>query len=289
MMAEPLFSQTDAQTNSPAASQNTAQAADFAHQVSETLLITLYARAVESRCAQPLVHDPVAEKIVDQLDYNFSPFAKNKTQNAVAIRARYFDDVCRAFIRRHGQANIVSLGSGLDSRNSRLLAQQDRAAQFIDIDFDDVIQTRQQLLPEADNSRMISTSALDKQWMKDLAAELNQQPLLIIAEGLMMYLTLDQVHQLVSDLRQHFPRAQLLFDATLPWYCKIKQETVRHTQAEFQSGIAHPKAFAQQHQMSLLACDNVWQLHPKRWGLLGKLARRIDFLRRVHQFLYFQF
>jgi len=261
----------------------------FINSVSETLLITLYARAVESRRRDALLVDPIAEHMIDQLDYDFSHFDKKNTQTAVAIRARYFDDNAMYFIQSNKDAHIISLGSGLDTRNHRLLDQGYRAAQFIDVDFADVIASRAKLIPAMDNNLMIPTSALNNQWMQDLSAQLDGKPVFIIAEGLFMYLTHQQIQQLLNDLQTYFPNAQLLFDATVPWYSKMKQETVRHTHASFASGISRPMKFGYENDMKLIAARNVWQLYPNRWGLLGKVAQFIRPLRNVHQFLLYQF
>lgn len=261
----------------------------FINSVSETLLITLYARAVESRRRDALLIDPIAEHLIDQLDYDFSHFDKKNTQTAVAIRARYFDDNAMYFIQSNKDAHIISLGSGLDTRNHRLLEQGYKAAQFIDVDFPDVITSRRNLLPDSANNVMIASSALDTEWMQNLSPQLEGKPVFIVAEGLFMYLTHQQIQQLLNDLQTYFPKAQLLFDATVPWYSKMKQETVRHTHASFASGIARPMKFGYENDMQLVVARNVWQLHPKRWGVLGKVAQFVAPLRNVHQFLLYQF
>ena len=261
----------------------------FINSVSETLLITLYARATESRRRDALLIDPIAEHLIDQLDYDFSHFDKKNTQTAVAIRARYFDDNAMYFIQSHKDAHIISLGSGLDTRNHRLLDQGYKAEKFIDVDFPDVISAREKLLPSTANNQRIASSALDTNWMESLSPQLDGKPVLIVAEGLMMYLTHQQIQQLLNDLQTYFPKAQLLFDATVPWYSKMKQETVRHTHASFASGISRPVKFGYENDMNLVVARNVWQLHPKRWGLLGKVAQFVTPLRNVHQFLLYQF
>lgn len=46
----------------------------FNNAVAETLLIPLYMRAVESRRADAILHDPEAERLVDSIDYDYSQF-----------------------------------------------------------------------------------------------------------------------------------------------------------------------------------------------------------------------
>jgi O-methyltransferase involved in polyketide biosynthesis len=110
-----------------------------------------------------------------------------------------------------------------------------------------------------------------------------------MAEGLFMYLSHGQIEALLDDLQAHFPGAELLFDATVPWYCKIKQETVRHTDAAFVSGIRHAGQFALKHDLTLLYEDNIWHLQRARWGWLGRCALYVAPLRDIHRFLHFRF
>lgn len=261
----------------------------FLSNISETLLITLYARAKETKRADALIQDPIAVNLIEHLDYDCSVFDKHNTMTTVAVRSSYFDHVTTAFINENPEPVIISLGSGLDTRNHRLICQGNEAYQFIDVDFQDVIALRQKLLPETHNGKSIASSALDQKWMQDLSDSVSGKQILIIAEGLFMYLTHSQIRHLVKDLQANFRGAKLLFDATLPWYTKVKQESVRHTNARFESGISDPYKYAASLPMHLISNENVWQLHPERWGTLGKIAERFPFLRNVHRFLQYQF
>ena len=46
--------------------------------VKQTLLATMYARAIESRSANPILKDPSAEDIVERLDFDFASLKLQK-------------------------------------------------------------------------------------------------------------------------------------------------------------------------------------------------------------------
>lgn len=265
------------------------QAIHFLHHVSETLLITLYARAKESVRPDAMLHDPQAVALVDSLDYDFSPFNKKLTTTGVVVRARHFDDTSAEFLTLYPDACIISLGSGLDTRQARLSERGYRPSWFIDVDFPDVIAARSELLAlDSDNTHAFSTSVLGEQWMQEAKELIAGRPVLIIAEGLMMYLPHSEIKQLIASLKGYFPKATFIFDVTTPWYRRFKQETVKHTKASFASGVSSARGFARQHDLILLKDCNVFDLAPERMGWAGQLAKWIPPLRQVLRFLHYK-
>ena len=79
-------------TIEPAASPSPGIAIDLGP-VQETMLITLWARAVESQRADAITRDPRAVEIYHAINYDFSRFARGwKSQVGVAVRDRVIDD-----------------------------------------------------------------------------------------------------------------------------------------------------------------------------------------------------
>ena len=89
--------------------------------LSSTMLIPLWAKAVEQGRAQPLLRDDEAVRMLDKIDYDFSKFAKVKaSQVGCCGRAKLLDDMTRHFIAEHPDAVVVQIGAGLDARYERL-------------------------------------------------------------------------------------------------------------------------------------------------------------------------
>lgn len=178
-------------------------------QEKETLLITLYARAVHSRSRDPILHDPWAEEAISQIAYDFAKL-KVRELNAlsIAIRAKNFDLWTTHYLAEHPSATVLYLGCGMDSRVFRV--NPPASARWFDVDYPEVIELRRQLYPERAGYHMIGSSLADLGWLDQIPAD---YPALIIAEGVMMYLPDAVVKPLLRRLTDHFPSGQMVFDA----------------------------------------------------------------------------
>ncbi len=87
----------------------------------ETLLITLAAKAGESRLPDSLLHDHFAAEAMARIDYDFARLNIDRdTMVGLALRAHVLDGWARGFLARHPAATVLHLGCGLDSRVFRL-------------------------------------------------------------------------------------------------------------------------------------------------------------------------
>lgn len=55
--------------------------------IADTLLITLYAKSVETQKKNPLINDQTACELVEKIDYDFSKY-KNKKATSVGVALR---------------------------------------------------------------------------------------------------------------------------------------------------------------------------------------------------------
>ncbi|GGU57700.1 putative polyketide synthase protein [Streptomyces albospinus] len=183
--------------------------------VKETLLATLYGRAVDSRAKKPILGDAMAVDTVRRLDYDFRRLRMGAGAAAgVALRARQLDVWTARFLARHEdeEAAVVHLGCGLDTRIYRL--DPGPGVRWYDVDFPEVIDLRRQLYPERPGHTEIPTSVTAPDWMDELPCD---RPTMIVAEGLLMYLTEGDVTALLRRLMAHAPSGELAFDAFSPF------------------------------------------------------------------------
>jgi O-methyltransferase involved in polyketide biosynthesis len=172
----------------------------------ETLLIPLYCKA---RVDNPVFDDVKARDILGRLNYDFRALhIPRKTCIMMSLRAHQFDAYTREFIDAHPDAVVLHLGCGLDSRCRRVNGD---AVEWYDLDMPAVIDLRRKFYTETDRYHLLPSSATDPGWMRNVAAE--GRPVLVIAEGLFMYLTGDEVKSLVLELVLRFPGCHLVFDA----------------------------------------------------------------------------
>jgi methyltransferase (TIGR00027 family) len=180
-----------------------------------TNLVTLYLRACESRLPQPILGDHAAAEALDRIDYDFKRMRRAaqpwSNQYLVALRAKKLDDWSADFLRRHPNAVVLHLGCGMDTRAFRL----DRPAtvDWFDVDQPGVIDLRRKLFDESGGYHMIGSSVTDEGWLDQIPTG---RPVLVVAEGLLMYLTERQVWELLQRLTDRFGGGELLFDTLSP-------------------------------------------------------------------------
>ena len=70
-------------------------------QLPETMLITLWAKAVENKRKDALLHDEKAAEIMEKVDYDFSKFKYGQfSQAGCCIRASLIDKEIKAFLAK---------------------------------------------------------------------------------------------------------------------------------------------------------------------------------------------
>ena len=86
-----------------------------------TLVLSLYARARESRRAEALFEDPWAVRALAEFATDFEP-EKSDLWLLVcsAVRTKVIDELASAFLVRRPEARVVNLGAGLCTRFFRV-------------------------------------------------------------------------------------------------------------------------------------------------------------------------
>ncbi len=186
--------------------------------VAETLLITLYIRAMESQHPDALRKDEKAVALVTQMGYDFSRIEQIKMDEedkvALILRNLEFDRYTRDFLARNPDAVTVHIGCGFDSRFERV---DNGTVEWYDLDLPDVIELRRKLIGcEGGRYHLLGCSVFDEAWLKAVSAY-QQRPFLFLAEGVFMYFEEAQVKSLIMTLLEHFPGAELVFDAYSPY------------------------------------------------------------------------
>ena len=136
--------------------------------LSETMLIPLWAKAVEQQQPQLLLKDAEAPRMLAMIDYDFDRFkGARMSQPGCCGRAALIDDEVQAFIRQHPDAVVAQIGAGIDARFERL--GRPAITAWVDMDLPEVIALRRMLLPASTNI-YLEGSLLDEGWTATLAA-----------------------------------------------------------------------------------------------------------------------
>ncbi|MCC6612626.1 MAG: class I SAM-dependent methyltransferase [Anaerolineae bacterium] len=170
----------------------------------ETLLIPLYSKAKETA----IFTDEKAQDILKRVDYDFSRLhVPRKTMITLCLRASKLDSYAREFVAHYPDGVVIHVGCGLDSRCLRV---PHPGADWYDLDVPSVIDLRRKFYPESPTYHLIASSVTDLAWIDSVSAE--GRPVLVIAEGLLMYLAEEDVKALFLKLKAAFPGCRLACD-----------------------------------------------------------------------------
>jgi O-methyltransferase involved in polyketide biosynthesis len=175
----------------------------------QTMLATLYAKALDADAPRPILGDRYARAAVARLDYDWSQTTITvRSAPAVTTRSAHFDHWVAQFLAVHQDATVLHLGCGLDARAFRI--DPGPGVQWYDIDHPEVIALRERIYPRRDRVHLISASVTSPDWLREIPAD---RPVLLIGEGLTMYLTESEGVALLRRVVGHFPSGELQFDA----------------------------------------------------------------------------
>ena len=194
-----------------------------------TLLITLYAKALDYRSPNPILNDERADQIVEMIDYDFEKLTGFGDRIMMALRAKQYDEWLREFLAAHRDAVVLNLGCGLDTRVSRV--DPPASVRWFDIDFPEVIDLRRNFYVESGSYTMLATSLSEKQWLEQVSRDL---PAAIVAEGVFEYMEADDVKALLHRLTSHFAEGQVIFDCLSSFAVKSGR-----TELETKTGAVH--------------------------------------------------
>jgi O-methyltransferase involved in polyketide biosynthesis len=175
--------------------------------IQETLLLTLYARASDSRAPTPILGDTLAATVADRLaeDTGYD-VARLKLKPSLvvgtALRARKLDDVIRQFIATYSRAVVVDLGCGLDTRVARCAPPV--GIDWYDVDFPEVIELRRRYLP--DRSHLVAADVTEPGWVQLLP---DDRPAVVVAEGLLPFLPGTTFPAMIRRLTTRLPAGEL--------------------------------------------------------------------------------
>jgi len=261
------------------------------HGAPATLLVTLYAKALDYCSPHPILNDERAAQIVEQVDYDFERITGFGDSVMMAIRARQYDQWLNEFLTRHRDAVVLNLGCGLDTRVSRI--DPPTPVRWFDVDFPEVIDLRKKFYTDSTNYTMLAACLSNERWLDQVPRDL---PAAIVAEGVFEYMQVEDVKALLKRLTSHFAEGQVIFDCLSSLAVKAGR-----TQLETKTGAVHRWAvddireidaleprLRRINDLSLLKTPYRRQLS-WRYRLLFAAAALVPQFRDLHRLLRYQF
>lgn len=196
--------------------------------ISDTAKWVAIFRAEESQRPDAVFRDPFAKKLAGETGERIADsiyFSRQNSWSFVA-RTRLFDD----FIQKHvdeGFDMIVNLAAGLDARPYRMPLPAN--LKWYDIDLPGIIEYKIEILKDDKPVCDYHTIQLDlaiREERLELFERLNRQAkkVLIVSEGLMIYLTSEQAASLATDLSSHEHFYRWILDLQSPALLKMAEE-----------------------------------------------------------------
>ncbi|MGE0217770.1 class I SAM-dependent methyltransferase [Mycolicibacterium sp.] len=266
--------------------------------VEQTALLTEYARAVDARLPEPLLGDPLAERTVAQLDFDFTTLGVTPSvRSLVALRAKMLDEKIATFVAAHPDAVVVDIGAGLNSVLFRIAPPP--TVDWYSVDLPAVIALREKVLPTHDRSRSVAASLTEPQWTNSIPAD---RPTLVLADGLFAFLTEPVVIAILRRITEHFGSGVVVFNDYGPvsrlnrimGKLATRGANSPHSQWDFPGfkDAHHPESWAP--RLRLLAEASVMQrpeaaAFPPALRLAGRLSRWVPAIARKARVLQYGF
>ena len=202
--------------------------------VSETMLQTLYARAKETNSQNAKIKDDIAVHIVENIDYDFSKADKDSAMSSgVIARTIVLDRMVEQYLNVHTNAVVVNIACGLDTRCYRMKGKYLR---WYNLDLPQTMKIREQFLTETGPMYQIAKSAMDDSYIHDI--EYHGEDILVIIEGLTMYLDEKEVQKMFSIIEKSFKKVTVLVETMSPFVVKhMKEKSIDQSNAKFLWGV----------------------------------------------------
>jgi methyltransferase (TIGR00027 family) len=239
--------------------------------VSETMLVTLSARAQDARRPNSILHDTWGADVLDKLNYTRPKTLGDQSLfHTVILRARLLDTWTAEFLNANPEATVLHLACGLDSRALRL-AWGPRV-RWIDVDMPEIIALRQKLLPTPPSGdyRLVASSVTETSWLDDVPAD---RPTIVVMEGLLPYLEGAEVKRLIERICERFPSGQVIFDIIGTTFLRLQSfnRPIARTGAVMRFALDDEKEMEAVHpKLQVRDAVRIWQIPGREtlsWGL----------------------
>lgn len=181
--------------------------------VQETLMIPLLGRKLCTEVFPDLYKDDTAVMLCEKVDYDFSEMEKKSKSSfyrfgalEAAMRQLDIKWEIEDYLKENPNAAVINMGCGLDNTGR---AVDNGKIKIYNVDFADIIEARETLLPNGDREKSIATELSELSWLDRVDAS---HGAVFFAAGVFHYLTTEQVKRLVLEIGKRFPGARLVFD-----------------------------------------------------------------------------
>ena len=197
--------------------------------ISDTARWAAYFRAQETKRSDAIFRDPYAERLCGQHGVDIANTLPDGNKHAWAwvTRTYLFDHFITQELQR-GVDLVLNLAAGLDARPYRM--KLPASLQWIEVDLPGILAYKEEILAgekPACALERIRLDLADVNARRALFAGLNQRAkkILVLVEGLLIYLSAEEVAALAKDLASGASFQRWLMDLCSPGLLKMMQKT----------------------------------------------------------------
>ena len=205
--------------------------------VSDTARWVAVYRAMETARPDAIFRDPFADRLAGQRGHEITDAMKNGRATAwpMIVRTAVFDEIILDAVRNKGVDLVVNLAAGLDARPWRMPLPE--SLHWVDVDLPGILHYKTETLKDEKpvcRYEAVTVDLRDVEARRALFARLGagSTRALVISEGLLIYLTPEQVGALASDLHAQPSFREWLIDLASPDLLKRMDKTWGKTVAE---------------------------------------------------------
>ena len=180
--------------------------------VSNTAYYCCGIRMLDAEHPRSLCHDHFAKRFMDEHGMKiFAPFRTETMPNiSNTVRCHIVDEAIRSELTAHPDSLIITVGAGFDSRPYRITG-----GNWVDIDEPQIITVKNEKLPIAECANKLTRIAINfaNETLTEKLADYRQHPhVIIVIEGVFMYLENKAIEACIKQLQTLFPKHILLCD-----------------------------------------------------------------------------
>jgi methyltransferase (TIGR00027 family) len=213
--------------------------------ISKTAFYCCGVRMQDAERSDPVCGDAYAKAFMNEDGLRiFEAFKDETSPNASNVaRHRIIDDFLRRELLADPGMLVVIIGAGFDSRAFRL-----GGGAWVELDEPQVISYKNERLPVSDCENELQRIPVDfsiDSLEEKLSAFSSRSPVVIVIEGVFMYLDEETIRQTLQTLRRLFPRHRLICDLMnrefFEEYAKTLHEKLTGIGASFKFTIDNPE------------------------------------------------
>lgn len=197
--------------------------------ISDTARWVAVYRAQESARPDAIFKDPFADRLAGERGHQIlREMPKGQAYGwPMVVRTALFDEIILDSVTRRGVELVVNLAAGLDARPWRLSLP---GVRWVDVDLPGILHYKTDMLKDEKTLVPYEPVALDltdEAARRELFARLggSGKRALVLSEGLLIYLTREQVASLAADLHAQPSFAEWLIDLASPQLLKRMEKT----------------------------------------------------------------